>query len=569
MAGRGKITPAERRRQDYLRRRGLRTASVYEDRLAASRRKELRRVLKLALDLGDADRLPAFLEESIDETSYLPAWWTGLWTEAGLPMARTTAQTLRQAKAAAEDDIWLATLRGYAQTRAANNIVIVSGTWKDSLVRITRDNLAADLGLGIEKLTKRIYADYVQRLEKWQVRRIAQTEAMIGMADASALAAKTLDVPFVKQWSISGLGNTRESHEAMDGVTVDQDEPFVLPGGLLLYPHDTSLGADASEIINCACDCIRRSKASAVRTPSPVKPVVEPAPAPVPVPKPAPAPRPPKPKPAPVPAPAPAVATTAEEQRILSIMAEMDQSLPEATRRAIAENDVALEKALGVKKGKPMTIEKADKQSANPKHVAQFIEDPNGIYRDASGTRLSINPLYKAADKQYDVNCVTCANTYILRTRGFDITAKGRVAGSGSLNDKAAEGFNAFNMWMTADKKRAVPTDMRTWMGSKKYKTMTEKRYKEFFEEACKEQGDYLTVVGWGKVNGHATILHRGKDGKLVYIEPQQYKEKRGMKIDPADLYKRATSKPRIVDGVLRINDLIFDTHWADLFNAK
>ena len=240
MAGRGKITPAERRRQDYLRRRGLRTASVYEDRLAASRRKELRRVLKLALDLGDADRLPAFLEESIDETSYLPAWWTGLWTEAGLPMARTTAQTLRQAKAAAEDDIWLATLRGYAQTRAANNIVIVSGTWKDSLVRITRDNLAADLGLGIEKLTKRIYADYVQRLEKWQIRRIAQTEAMIGMADASALAAKTLDVPFVKQWSISGLGNTRESHEEMDGVTVDQDEPFVLPGGMLLYPHDTS-----------------------------------------------------------------------------------------------------------------------------------------------------------------------------------------------------------------------------------------------------------------------------------------------------------------------------------------
>lgn len=542
MAGRGKITPAERRRQDYLRRRGLRTASVYEDRLAASRRKELRRVLKLALDLGDADRLPDLLEESIDETSYLPAWWTGLWTEAGLPMARTTAQTLRQAKAAAEDDIWLATLRGYAQTRAANNIVIVSGTWKDSLVRITRDNLAADLGLGIEKLTKRIYADYVQQLEKWQVRRIAQTEAMIGMADASALAAKTLDVPFVKQWSISGLGNTRESHEAMDGVTVDQDEPFVLPGGLLLYPHDTSLGADASEIINCACDCIRRSKASAVRTPSPVKPVVEPAPAPVPVPKPAPAPRPPKPKPAPAPAPAPAVAATAEEQRILSIMAEMDQSLPEATRRAIAENDVALEKALGVKKGKPMTIEKADKQSANP--------------------------LYSTAD-QYQTNCATCSPAYILRTRGFDVTAKGRM--ETDKNKLIAHG-RSFDVWKNADGTKATPTIVGDWLKKKGYTTITAKRYKEFLEEACKEKGDYILTIKWkGKNSGaHATVLHRGKDGKLVYIEPQHYVEKKGVTLDVVEeLCKWVHSTRGFEKGVLRVDDKIFDTSWASLFNAK
>ncbi len=565
MAGRGKITPAERRRQDYLRRRGLRTASVYEDRLAASRRKELRRVLKLALDLGDADRLPAFLEESIDETSYLPAWWTGLWTEAGLPMARTTAQTLRQAKAAAEDDIWLATLRGYAQTRAANNIVIVSGTWKDSLVRITRDNLAADLGLGIEKLTKRIYADYVQQLEKWQVRRIAQTEAMIGIADASALAAKTLDVPFVKQWSISGLGNTRESHEAMDGVTVDQDEPFVLPGGLLLYPHDTSLGADASEIINCACDCIRRSKASAVRTPSPVKPVVEPAPAPVPVQKPAQAPRPPKPKPAPAPAPAPAVAATAEEQRILSIMAEMDQSLPEATRRAIAENDIALEKALGVKKGKPMTIEKADKQSANPKFVEEFIPDPKGPYKNRkTGESFSKNPLYKASNKRYHVNCATCTPAYYLRERGFSVTAKGKVAGS--INQTAAR--NWYGMWKNVDGTAAMPDTISKWMSGKGYLSMTEKRYLEYFEEVCKQDGTYAIGVSWKGGGGHATILKR-TGGKLYYIEPQHYQEAKGMLRDVNEICAGATSSPRWNDGVLRLDDKLFDTSWASLFNTK
>ena len=540
MAGRGKITPAERRRQDYLRRRGLRTASVYEDRLAASRRKELRRVLKLALDLGDANRLPDFLEESIDETSYLPAWWTGLWTEAGLPMARTTAQTLRQAKAAAEDDIWLATLRGYAQTRAANNIVIVSGTWKDSLVRITRDNLAADLGLGIEKLTKRIYADYVQQLERWQVRRIAQTEAMIGMADASALAAKTLDVPFVKQWSISGLGNTRESHEAMDGVTVDQDEPFVLPGGLLLYPHDTSLGADASEIINCACDCIRRSKASAVRTPSPVKPVVEPAPAPVAVPKPAPAPRPPKPKPAPVPAPAPAVAATAEEQRILSIMAEMDQSLPEATRRAIAENDVALEKALGVKKGKPMTIEKADKQSANPN-------------------------LTKS--RAYQINCVTCCDTFVMRSRGFEVTAKGNTAKS--LVAEVAEGDNTWKVWKNADGSAVKPVKLKDWMKKNNVKEMTSDLYAKFYDETCKDQGIYITLVRWNNGGGHATIVMKKADGALVRIEPQHYVDFFGMERPMDSITKWCHKIPWDDCSTLRVDDKILNPKYAGLFDVK
>ena len=105
-----------------------------------------------------------------------------------------------------------------------------------------------------------MYKGYLATLEKWQCRRIAQTEAMIGMAEAANDAAQTLSIPFTKEWCISGLGNTRASHELTDGVMVDQDEPFALPGGMMMYPHDTSLGADAGEIINCACCCIRRPK---------------------------------------------------------------------------------------------------------------------------------------------------------------------------------------------------------------------------------------------------------------------------------------------------------------------
>ena len=262
MPGKKKITAAERKHQDYLRRKGLQVAAVYERRLVKARRKELRRVLEMCRDYEDPESVPGVIESAISEAGYLGEWWQGLWLGAGVPMAKSTARDMKVAKAGAEgvEDYWLSSLRRYATQRAGSNIVIVSGTWKTSLVELARSIMEEDLSQGVERLTKRIYEGYLATLEKWQCRRIAQTEAMIGMADASNLAAKTLDVGFTKQWCISGLGNTRASHELMDGVTVDEDEPFVLPGGMLMYPHDTSMGADASEIINCACACIRRPK---------------------------------------------------------------------------------------------------------------------------------------------------------------------------------------------------------------------------------------------------------------------------------------------------------------------
>lgn len=255
-----RITAAERKRQDALRRRVLRVAEVYEGRLERDRRAELRRVLGMAADYTDAIALVPLLEGQLDETAYLGKWWTGLITEAGLPIARATARDLRQAKAAAEDGVWLSSLRNYATARAGSEIAVVTGTWKKTLVALVRQLLEENLGAGIEKVTKELYRRYLATIEKWQCRRIAQTEAMIGMGQAANDAAKTLSIPFTKEWCISGLGNTRASHELMDGVVVDEDEPFVLPGGMMMFPHDTSMGADAGEIINCACACIRRPK---------------------------------------------------------------------------------------------------------------------------------------------------------------------------------------------------------------------------------------------------------------------------------------------------------------------
>ena len=98
---RSKISARQRRYHDYIRRETLKTAAVYEKRLARSRRKELRRVLALCRDYDSTDAIPGVIEANISENSYLPAWYAGIYKDVGVPSARRTARDLEQAKAAA------------------------------------------------------------------------------------------------------------------------------------------------------------------------------------------------------------------------------------------------------------------------------------------------------------------------------------------------------------------------------------------------------------------------------------------------------------------------------------
>lgn len=58
-----------------------------------------------------------------------------------------------------------------------------------------------------------------------------------------------------KIWRATGDSRTRDSHMALNGVEIGIDEPFISPltGAQMMYPHDTSRGAPASEIIQCRC----------------------------------------------------------------------------------------------------------------------------------------------------------------------------------------------------------------------------------------------------------------------------------------------------------------------------
>lgn len=140
-------------------------------------------------------------------------------------------------------------------------------------------------------------------------------------------------------------------------------------------------------------------------------------------------------------------------------------ALAEEERNAITRNRLEIERILGIKKGKTMSIEEADRQSANPK----FYEG-----------------------KPLRINCATCTPAYMLRLWGFDVTAKGNVEGS-PVRDVSRGKY--MDLFKTTEGESIELASTRQWAKSKGYKAMPPKRYKEFYEEACKEEGVYYTVV--------------------------------------------------------------------------
>lgn len=91
---------------------------------------------------------------------------------------------------------------------------------------------------------------------------IGRTEALAAIQssrhEAVRQAVEQSDIPLSavrKVWDSAGDERVRHSHKELDGVSVGIDEPFVSPvtGARMLHPHDTSLGAPASEVVMCRC----------------------------------------------------------------------------------------------------------------------------------------------------------------------------------------------------------------------------------------------------------------------------------------------------------------------------
>ena len=108
----------------------------------------------------------------------------------------------------------------------------------------------------------RITGRYKDRLLQLRGEMIARTETLAGLNAGKEEGIRQLidsgKVPrsaVKKRWRSTGDDRTRDSHMAMNDMEAGIDEAFVSPltGAQMMFPHDVSRGAPASEIIGCRC----------------------------------------------------------------------------------------------------------------------------------------------------------------------------------------------------------------------------------------------------------------------------------------------------------------------------
>ena len=250
-----KITPQIRANEKRKRLQALRIGRTYAPRLSKARQSELERVLRLAKNYP-IDDWETILPKKINER-YLLRWYSDMFMGVGLPAGREAVNEFMGRKA----DIWEDTLSKWISKNAAKKVKIITNSFKDWFRGAIKEAIK-DQTESIETMTKLLYdnvTSYYQEVQEWQVRRIVQTESLTALSVASDESIRALGVPFIKTWVISG-NNTRPSHLEADGQEVDQDEPFIVDGEELMYPRDSSMGASAGNIINCACTSIATPK---------------------------------------------------------------------------------------------------------------------------------------------------------------------------------------------------------------------------------------------------------------------------------------------------------------------
>ena len=175
--------------------------------------------------------------------------------------------------------------------------------------------------------------------------------------------------------------------------------------------------------------------------------------------------------------------------------------LTDEQKLANIEAYLQIEKDLGIKRGRPMSHEQANKMHGNP-HYGE--------------------------SKAYSVNCQTCVVAYELRLRGFDVSALPNTAGSAlSRLSKATH-----TAWQNITRED-IPVIARTTLDRYGHIKQPPLKWAKV-SAAMTETGRYHIAWRWKrKRSGHIITAERLPDGNLRFYDPQN-----GMS-GALDLYKK------------------------------
>lgn len=149
------------------------------------------------------------------------------------------------------EEVWYQAIEDYIAATVADRVVLITQTTKDLIKAAIQAGI--DAGEGVYELKQRIGRLYLDDIIPHRAETIARTETIGASNAASTIAAEATGLKLNKSWLSTRDSRVRDTHAAADGQIVPMSEPFSVGGSQLMFPGDSSLGADAREIVNCRC----------------------------------------------------------------------------------------------------------------------------------------------------------------------------------------------------------------------------------------------------------------------------------------------------------------------------
>ena len=184
----------------------------------------------------------------------------------------------------------------------------------------------------------------------------------------------------------------------------------------------------------------------------------------------------------------------------------------------------------GVKIGKPMNFEEANKNNANP----YYVNYPT--------------------DEKYNTNCQSCVLAYEARRRGYDVKAiaRGKYDKTALLSkDSAASFIN------TSTGKPCKFEEVKSTNSSNLYNTL---------EKTVKPNERYFFRYNWfasGETGGHVVTLEKDENNNLAIYDPQtgrrKYKDEMKQYFSS---YLKFNGKSEI--GIIRVDDKDFNNFFVN-----
>jgi len=167
------------------------------------------------------------------------------------PFAEETLRDLDASEKSKAAGDWRDGVLRYVKRAVARKVTRITDTTKREIRSIVAT--AIEEGLSVPDIASRINSLQLEQVIPRRAEVIARTEVVQASNAGSVAAAESTGLDLQKEWIATRDGRERSAHGAMDAKTVPMDEPFEVDGSELLFPGDGSLGADASQVIQCRC----------------------------------------------------------------------------------------------------------------------------------------------------------------------------------------------------------------------------------------------------------------------------------------------------------------------------